>query len=64
MSDMDYDGMGDFSRFPTTRPINNISRRFKLLLIISISLIVVSLLSAQSHSCPEPGHGPCYLCDS
>ena len=17
----------------------------------------------ESHSCPEPGHGPCYLCD-
>lgn len=25
---------------------------------------LVASPSLESHSCPKPGHGPCYLCDN
>lgn len=38
------------------------------LMLIGAILIILMLLTGcakcpPSHSCPEPGHGPCYLCD-
>lgn len=32
--------------------------------MFSVMLLLAAIISMpDSHSCPEPGHGPCYLCD-
>ena len=39
----------------------------KILLLVCVSSMagcVSKELCNDSHSCPEPGHGPCYLCDT
>ena len=36
------------------------------MMLVTSALAGCSLNSTctPSHSCPEPGHGPCYLCDA
>ena len=39
------------------------------LILTAISIVLFSCQSQEQprtlyHSCPKPGHGPCYLCDS
>ena len=47
------------------RMINNIFIVVLLFtLIVACSIKQVNAApSMDSHSCPEPGHGPCYKCD-
>lgn len=36
----------------------------KILFLVLVVMFVSRLgATSESHSCPEPGHGPCYLCD-